>query len=98
MSDKLLKELAPKPTNPDHLALLEHELANLHEPPVERKHPSSKGKHDPRNPLNDLTGSEWVYFLNSVETTAYPTTGREAFAHDIRRIHPSPKPPQLMSK
>lgn len=25
------------------------------------------GKYDARNKLNDLTGSEWVYFLNSVE-------------------------------
>jgi len=56
------------------------------------------GKLDPRNPLNDLTGAEWVFFLNSVETTAYSTKGAEGFAHSIRRIHPSPKPPQLMSK
>ena len=26
-----------------------------------------KGKHDPRNALNDFTGAEWVYFLNSIE-------------------------------
>lgn len=56
------------------------------------------GRYDPRNPLNELTGAEWLFFLNSVEATAYPTKGPEAFAHDIRKIHPSPKPPQLMSK
>ena len=28
-----------------------------------------EGKRDPRNKLNDLTGKEWVYFLNSVELT-----------------------------
>lgn len=27
----------------------------------------SKQRYDPRNPLNDLSGSEWTYFLNSVE-------------------------------
>ena len=37
-----------------------------------RSRPKSKEKepkrrHDPRNPLNDLSGSEWTYFLNSVE-------------------------------
>ena len=26
-----------------------------------------KGKHDPRNTLNDFTGAEWIYFLNSIE-------------------------------
>lgn len=56
------------------------------------------GRLDPRNRLNDLTGSEWVFFLNSVEVTAYPTSGPEGFAHDIRKLHPSPKPPQLMRK
>lgn len=60
--------------------------------------PVKQSKYDPRNPLNELTGAEWLYFLNSVEATAYPTSGPEAYAHDIRKIHPSPKPPQLMSK
>lgn len=57
-----------------------------------------KGKIDPRNPLNNLTGAEWVYFLASVDATAYPTKGPESFAHDLRKAHPSPKPPQLMRK
>lgn len=26
-----------------------------------------KGKRDPRNTLNDFTGAEWIYFLNSIE-------------------------------
>ena len=50
----------------------------------------------PDNDLNDLTGSEWVYFLKSVESTAYSTKGAEGFAHKTRSVHPSPKPPQLM--
>ena len=50
----------------------------------------------PRNHLNDLTGREWVHFLSSVEATAYPTKGPNSYGHNLRRIHPSPKPPQLM--
>lgn len=50
------------------------------------------------NPLNDLSGGEWTYFLNSVISTRYPTNGPESFAHHIRKIHPSPKPPQLMKQ
>ncbi len=53
---------------------------------------------DPRNRLNDLTGREWTYALRSVITTRYPTRGPESFAHDLRRAHPSPKPPQLIAE
>lgn len=53
---------------------------------------------DPRNKLNDLTGREWTYALRSVIATRYPTSGPEAYAHALRRIHPSPKPPQLMAE
>lgn len=52
----------------------------------------------PRNRLNDLTGREWLYFLSSVDATAYPTTGPQSYSHDLRRVHPSPKPPQLMQR
>jgi hypothetical protein len=48
------------------------------------------------NHLNDLTGREWTFFINSVFSTHYPTSGKEAYAHHIRKIHPTPKPPQLM--
>jgi len=83
----------------EDVQLVEKELEIFEELPATPK-TSSNGtsKHDPRNPLNDLTGAEWVFFLNSVESTAYSTKGPEGFAHKIRRIHPSPKPPQLMSK
>jgi DNA modification methylase len=47
------------------------------------------------NKLNDLSGGEWTFFLNSVINTRYSTNGEEGFAHNIRKIHPSPKPPQL---
>lgn len=47
------------------------------------------------NRLNSLAGSEWTFFLNSVINTRYPTTGKESYAHHIRKTHPSPKPPQL---
>ena len=48
------------------------------------------------NHLNDLTGKEWTFFINSVFTTAYTTNGKDSYAHHIRKIHPTPKPPQLM--
>jgi len=48
------------------------------------------------NHLNDMTGREWTFFINSVFSTHYPTNGKEAYAHNIRKIHPTPKPPQLM--
>lgn len=48
------------------------------------------------NPINELTGSEWTKFLCSVLNTNYPTSGQEGYAHKIRKIHPTPKPPQLM--
>ena len=51
-----------------------------------------------KNKLNDLSGSEWIYFLNSVDVTHYSTKGADGFAHHLRIKHPSPKPPQLMRK
>ena len=48
------------------------------------------------NHLNDMTGRDWTFFINSVITTHYPSRGAESYAHDIRKIHPTPKPPQLM--
>ena len=55
-------------------------------------------KVDSKNKLNDLSGAEWIYFLNSVEVTHYSTKGVDGFAHHLRGKHPSPKPPQLMKK
>lgn len=52
----------------------------------------------PKNMLNDMSGGEWLFFLQSVDSTVYSTRGEEGFAHDLRRMHPSPKPPQLMQK
>jgi len=56
------------------------------------------GRVDPKNKLNDLTGKEWTHFLCSVKVTSYSTQGKEGFSHDLRKIHPSPKPPQLMKE
>lgn len=50
------------------------------------------------NKLNDLPGDEWTSFLNSVLITKYPFSGKEGYAYRIRKIHPSPKPPQLMRR
>lgn len=77
-----------------------------------------RGIYDIRNTLNDLTGKEWTYFLNSIHLTdfasdddelklwkylqdsiiptKFSTNGENSFAHNLRKIHPSPKPPQLM--
>jgi len=52
--------------------------------------------YDIRNELNNLSGRRWLYFLNSIDITNYPTSGPESYRHDLRKIHPSPKPPQLM--
>jgi DNA modification methylase len=54
-----------------------------------------RGVYDKRNTLNELTGREWTYFLNSVWVTAYPPAAAD-FAFDLRKVHPCPKPPQLM--
>ena len=48
------------------------------------------------NSLNDMNGRDWTLFINSVFATRYPTRGKEGYAHEIRKIHPTPKPPQLM--
>jgi DNA modification methylase len=56
-----------------------------------------RGVYDVRNKLNDLTGREWTYSTLSILETKYPTSGEEGYAHDLRRVHPSPKPPQLMA-
>jgi DNA modification methylase len=45
-----------------------------------------------RNILNELNGSEWLYFTKSIMTTAYPS----AYGHHLRKAHGANKPPQLM--
>lgn len=53
-------------------------------------------KYQLNNTLNHLSGGEWTYFTNSVLNTAFKTSGEDSFAHKIRKVHPTPKPPQLM--
>lgn len=48
------------------------------------------------NKLNHLSGGEWIFFTNSVLNTRYLTKGEDSCAHNIRKIHPTPKPPPLM--
>jgi len=98
--DDLLEQLARRLGETD-AALLKGEMDLAWQPSEEEwsgDDAPRTGRYDPRNPLNDLTGAEWVFFLNSVEATAYPTRGPGAFADEIRKMHPSPKPPQLMAK
>lgn len=54
-------------------------------------------KYNLNNKLNHLSGKEWTYFINSVINTNYKTSGADSYAYNIRKIHPSPKPPQLMA-
>ena len=55
-----------------------------------------RGIYDTRNPLNDLTGKEWLFFTNSVWITGFSPTAKENVGLKYRKIHPSPKPPALM--
>lgn len=54
-----------------------------------------RGIYDKRNPLNELTGKEWIFFLNTVWIKAYPPVADKC-GFDLRKIHPCPKPPLLM--
>ncbi len=65
--------------------------------PDEEETPRS-GKMHPRNALNDLTGSQWVWFLNSIWLTNTVRTGDKSHAYDLRKEHPSPKPPHLLAE
>ena len=38
----------------------------------------------------------WKYLMDSLIETKYPTNGESSISHKLRKIHPSPKPPQLM--
>jgi DNA modification methylase len=77
-----------------------------------------RGIFNEKNKLNDLTGKEWTFFINSVHMTnfakneeefklwkylqesiidtKFSTGGEESYGHALRKLHPSPKPPQLM--
>lgn len=54
-----------------------------------------RGTYDTRNVLNELTGKEWTFFLNSVWIKAYPPVA-DRCGFDLRKVHPCPKPPLLM--
>ncbi len=41
---------------------------------------------------------EFNKFIVELIETKYSTNGKDSYAHHIRKIHPSPKPPQLMQK
>jgi DNA modification methylase len=46
----------------------------------------------PDNKLNELSGSEWLYFTKTVLRTSFPSE----FGHELRKKHFANKPPQLM--
>lgn len=64
--------------------------------PAESRYPDPSAGSSPgtggQNALNNLTGSEWLYFTKSVLTTAYPS----AYGHELRKRHGANKPPELM--
>ncbi len=77
-----------------------------------------RGIYNKKNKLNDLTGREWTFFINSVNetdfsknedefrlweylrdsliATKFGTGSKDSIGHNLRKLHPSPKPPQLM--
>ncbi len=58
----------------------------------ERKKKKSKERiYDPRNKLNDLTGSEWQFSTKTVISKIYPSN----LQHNLRAKHGGQKPPQL---
>jgi DNA modification methylase len=46
-----------------------------------------------RNLLNDLSGSEWLYWTDSIYLTVYPVDA----THNLRKTHGAMKPPELMA-
>ena len=46
------------------------------------------------NPLNDLTGAQWLYWTNSL----YPTNFPPDLTHPLRKKHGAIKPPELMAE
>ena len=45
-----------------------------------------------RNVLNDLDGSRWLYFTNTIWRTDYPPD----VTHRLRKAHGAMKPPEMM--
>jgi len=41
---------------------------------------------------------EFNKFIVEIIETRFPTSGSQSLAHDLRKTHPSPKPPQLMER
>lgn len=55
------------------------------------KNKISNSKYDPRNKLNDLTGSEWQFSTKTVISKIYPSN----LQHKLRSQHGGQKPPEL---
>jgi DNA modification methylase len=55
--------------------------------------PSKRSQPDPRNTLNDLTNTEWMYFTRSAWITTYPND----LGFELRKKQGGNKPPRLMA-
>src|SRR5690554_3114450 len=42
-------------------------------------------KYQINNPLNNLSGGDWLNFTTSVFSTFYTTNGKDSYAHEIRK-------------
>ncbi|MEM2614059.1 MAG: DNA methyltransferase [Nitrososphaerota archaeon] len=67
-------------------------LLSEHEYVICNYKPARLEKVDPQNKLNELTGSEWLFFTKSVIMTSYPLE----FKHELRQELGASKPPRLM--
>jgi DNA modification methylase len=55
---------------------------------------TKKERPDPRNSLNDLSNTQWMYFTRSVWTTSYPNE----LGFELRKKQGGNKPPRLMKE
>ena len=79
------KKKSMKPTE-DLFGGIASDIVELEIEEVERP-----GRYDPRNKLNNLTGSEWQFWTKTVISEAYPSN----LQHKLRSQHGGQKPPQL---
>lgn len=93
---KLVEEDLPAELQEEQLSLMFGDLSDVSQSSqdTQRKGQAKKGKIHPNNKLNELTGSEWLFFTKTVLRTSYPSE----LGHKLRRQHYANKPPSLMQE